>query len=882
MFIFFLYIIDLFDVKLYNKIKFSIDTDSENMNTYKRKIVLFILLALVVCLCVSALVSCRSTDDPVSDIPTPPADKAPSDKPQQHSHSYALSASVAATCTEKGVNTYVCSCGDSYTDTVPALGHDLSWASSADGATHCQECSRCDYRTESQAHAYDVVSEQKSTCIKEGSITLGCVCGKTETRVTPTSDHSFTVYGSDGARHWLQCAMCSTEQQGSRAEHNFDIQVSLKPATCTERGSKVTKCVCGETFTESLPTVPHEFTFRFNDAEHWQQCSMCSLEQQNSRETHDLKVYSQSVTCTRDGATVTACDCGYSHTETTPALGHDLDKSAFAQITEEGHYYKCSRCGENVIELHTTQDAQCPLNKEPTCGESGHQDKRCTVCGKTFHYTVPATGMHSWSVGDDLRHDDEKHWHYCKVCGESKGDFSQHEWQSQIVREPTCTENGSGRRSCRCGINGVEYDIQASGHKLQDDEATRREPTCTESGSVEQVCSVCGFRETKILSAVGHKKEMIPEKQPTETEGGWIEHWTCKLCGKNFLTNYDNTECPDSQIYLPATSPVEATDIAELRETAKQFLDEPSKSKFQITLEVFLTDDLEGSILVWDKNGDDLLLEIEDPRYDLSTINEGDLITVMGYLLGTTGDTGVELLQPEIISVDDYSEETATLDVRVSGDVSHAQLYAYWDETPFTIALFGAEKSVFFNSIWVTDDLTFSYKNYYGVGVRSIEINGESYTMTKGELTVKITGDMVCEIDLNEYSELNATVDDFDLPFNAPAQKVNGYLSYQFKNNKGGNGHIVADSSLLFTVKNAYITRVEIEFENYELTKVAKNTINVGKDADHKTKYTYTLQGTTLKLQFEKTNGYTVFEYRADVHQARIEYVKIYYETYNT
>ena len=42
---------------------------------------------------------------------------------EPHEHSYSGSVTKEATCTDTGVRTYTCSCGDSYTETIPALGH---------------------------------------------------------------------------------------------------------------------------------------------------------------------------------------------------------------------------------------------------------------------------------------------------------------------------------------------------------------------------------------------------------------------------------------------------------------------------------------------------------------------------------------------------------------------------------------------------------------------------------------------------------------------------------------------------------------------------------------------------------------------------------------
>ena len=67
--------------------------------------------------------------DPNYQEPTPPA----------HTHSYNSKVTTEATCTSNGTITYTCSCGHSYTESTPALGHNWSNAD----CTHCKTCSRC-------------------------------------------------------------------------------------------------------------------------------------------------------------------------------------------------------------------------------------------------------------------------------------------------------------------------------------------------------------------------------------------------------------------------------------------------------------------------------------------------------------------------------------------------------------------------------------------------------------------------------------------------------------------------------------------------------------------------------------------------------------------
>ena len=43
---------------------------------------------------------------------------------QTHTHSYTAAVTTAATCTAAGTRTYTCSCGHSYTEAIPATGHN--------------------------------------------------------------------------------------------------------------------------------------------------------------------------------------------------------------------------------------------------------------------------------------------------------------------------------------------------------------------------------------------------------------------------------------------------------------------------------------------------------------------------------------------------------------------------------------------------------------------------------------------------------------------------------------------------------------------------------------------------------------------------------------
>ncbi len=69
-----------------------------------------------------------------------------------HTHSYTGKITKNPTCTEAGTKTFTCSCGDSYTETVPAAGHSCgAWtvtknATASEEGIETRSCSKCSYK----------------------------------------------------------------------------------------------------------------------------------------------------------------------------------------------------------------------------------------------------------------------------------------------------------------------------------------------------------------------------------------------------------------------------------------------------------------------------------------------------------------------------------------------------------------------------------------------------------------------------------------------------------------------------------------------------------------------------------------------------------------
>ena len=118
-------------------------------------------------------------------------------------HSYTSEVTAQATCTQEGYTAYTCTlCGNSYTETIPAKGHN-----------------------------YDAVVTAP-TCTKEGYTTCTCtVCGDSY-----TTDITATV------------------------AHTMDQGVVTKAPTCTTEGVMTYTCTaCGDSVTEAIAKVSHNY-----------------------------------------------------------------------------------------------------------------------------------------------------------------------------------------------------------------------------------------------------------------------------------------------------------------------------------------------------------------------------------------------------------------------------------------------------------------------------------------------------------------------------------------------------------------------------------------------------------------------------------------------
>ena len=495
------------------------------------------------------------------------ADGSINTDPPAQSHDYRQTASTAATCTEAGSVTYTCAdCGDSYTETVPALGHD--YAAADDAGDTIYTCTRCgeqhsellpreyvSVKTGRTTEAYTLEGEQTFTHTGDAAIARGelTVVQGTGTKVPYSASASASVSGyTDGGYNCVASKLIdgdtstyywSTSSQTSGmyarvdlgAEVRFDavqisapahgdyctnanVQLSSDGRTWTTIGTFTSSRSTAVTKTYAVPSSVESFRYiqvaLTTARNYWWQLSEIAWG-------------------SYDGATFTrAAASGTVQTGTAP-----MTEVRFTGVAAGTTYYVIGGT-RYVIEVeadhvHSYQEVS---RTAATCTEDGVTTYRCETCGDTYTETTPATG-HSYTAAVTAPTCTEKGYttYTCTACGDhytaNEVAALGHDYAETTV-PATCTENGSVTHTCtRCG-NSYTETLPATGHTYT---VSGSEATCTEGGKTVHTCTVCGDTYTETTPALGHDYKAVVTS-PTCTEKGYTTY-TCTTCGDHYTAD---------------------------------------------------------------------------------------------------------------------------------------------------------------------------------------------------------------------------------------------------------------------------------------------------------------------------------------------------------
>ena len=491
---------------------------------------------------------------------------------------------TSPTCENAGVKTYTCTvCNETKTEEIPANGH--SWdEGKVTTAPTCENagvktytCTVCK-ATKTEAidatgHTPVEVAEQPATCTEAGH-TAGTKCSVCDAILSgmeeiPATGHQWDegkvttapTCENAGVKTYT-CTVCNeTKTEAIVATGHTPVEVSEKPATCTEAGHKAgKKCsVCGATLSgmEEIPATGHQ----------WDEGKVTTAP---TCETAGVKTY----TCTV---------CNETKTEAIVATGHTPVEVAEqpATCTEPGHTAgtKCSVCGATISGIeeipakgHTevVDDAV-----EATCTTPGKTEgKHCSVCNEVIvaQQEIPAKGhtvVTDPAVEPTCTEPGKTEGKHCSVCNavivaQQEIPAKGHTEVIDPAVAPTCTEPGKteGKHCSVCNeVLVAQEEIPAKGHTEVIDEAVAA--TCTEPGKTEgKHCSVCNeiIVAQEVIPAKGHTEVVDDAVAATCTEPGKTEGKHCSVCNEILVAQEvipakGHTEVIDEAVAATCTTP---------------------------------------------------------------------------------------------------------------------------------------------------------------------------------------------------------------------------------------------------------------------------------------------------------------------------------------
>lgn len=446
-----------------------------------------------------------------------------------HDHISQITKQVA--CETDGEKTFTCTrCGDTYTESIPATGHNdivtaVEPTCTADGYTEhkCKDCGRVVRSdvTKALGHDYDSKITTKASCTEDGVLTYICTkCNESYTEKIPATGHKYndvvTEASCDKGGYTLHtCANCGDSYKDNfiaPTGHKY-TKTTVKQASCETDGVNVYTCdTCGDSYSEVIKAKGH--------------------------------VYASEVTkkanCTDDGViTYTCANCGDKYTEVIKAKGHNYSAEVTKKATcdtDGVKMFTCADCGDVYTEKLEALGHTYGISEvvKPTCDNDGYTKFTCSVCGDSYSKVINATG-HKYNDKIVSASCDKSGYtfHTCENCGDTyKDNFTSplgHDYTSQTVK-PACETDGEKTFTCtRCGDTYTEV-IKAKGHVYK---RTVVAAGCETDGYTLVECMEChdSFKEDYV-AAKGHTIVTDKAVAATCTTAGKTEGSHCSVCGK--------------------------------------------------------------------------------------------------------------------------------------------------------------------------------------------------------------------------------------------------------------------------------------------------------------------------------------------------------------
>ena len=290
--------------------------------------------------------------------------------------------------------------------------------------------------------------------------------------------------------------------------HTYESVVTATP-TCTTAGVTTYTCACGDSYTEAIPAVGHDYDHECDEycnvCGEWREvphyfdsdcdayCNYCD-KWRSAYYDHSYDIYDPYGNCDPD------CDMCGERRDPPHSFGSDCDaycdQCGTWRETYVSHTYAndcdkyCTYCYEQRdVDNHTYVST---IIKAPTCDSVGKMIYACSVCGDAYTWFIPATGLHTYDNACDTT---------CNECGKTR-QVPDHTYESTVTTAPTCGAAGEMTYVCSaCGDTYTESIPATENHRYASKVTIY--PTCGDPGLMTYTCSGCGHRYTEFIVATG-------------------------------------------------------------------------------------------------------------------------------------------------------------------------------------------------------------------------------------------------------------------------------------------------------------------------------------------------------------------------------------------
>ena len=248
--------------------------------------------------------------------------------------------------------------------------HTFGTPTSNGNGTHTKKCTSCPYsKTEDCTYVNGKCSE--------------CGANKPDTECT----HNYEIKYNE-IEHWEECTKCGAEKSGSRQNHTYGTATgngngthSRKCIVCPHIKTEKCNCsigglcsICGDK--EYIEDCEHSYEIKYNETEHWEECTKCGAEKPESRVIHTGKIGDNG-----NGTHTEKCTgCSYSKTENCNYVNG-----------------KCSECGATKPDNENPGDGQDNTNNGQNNGNTnnGNSNNGNSNNGNSGGKPLPQTGTSS-------------------------------------------------------------------------------------------------------------------------------------------------------------------------------------------------------------------------------------------------------------------------------------------------------------------------------------------------------------------------------------------------------------------------------------------------------------------------------------------------------